>query len=175
VQTKEFYMRRFQIALIGLMLGSAATVSAQQPQNPRGDRERQEQRGGRPDFFADALRGINLSTAQQQQLARLREQYQPMGGPRGRGMRRGERGDSARVRRPEGARPERRDTAEFRQNREEARARMEARREQMITDLRAILTPAQREQFNQNLQELQQRFQQGERRPRGNGSQLRSR
>jgi Spy/CpxP family protein refolding chaperone len=169
-------MRRFQIAMLGLMLGSAATVSAQQTP--------QEQRGPRPDFFADALRGINLSAGQQQQIEALRQQY----GPGDRGMRRGERGDSARVRgdrRPEGGRfergdsmrgqrgqrpegrRERGDTAQMRQNREEGRARMEARREQMVTSVRAILTPTQRQQFDQNLQQMQQRFQ-GDRRPRGN-------
>jgi hypothetical protein len=184
-------MRAFQVVLLALTLGSASAVSAQQSEpnrKPRGERPGLEQQGGRPDFLAGLLRGIELSAAQQERVIALREQYRPAG-PGMRGAPGGrERGDSARARggqRPEGrsargdsmraqrgvrpeGRPERRDTAQMRQNREQGRARMEAQREQMTSELRAILTPAQRPQFDQNLQQMKARFEQGAaRRPRG--------
>lgn len=174
-------MRRFPIVLLALALGTASAASAQQPRQnppPRGERANREQQARRPDFFAAALRGIELSAAQREQLDAVRKQYRPAGRPglRGAGARergdsawtrgqrpdRQERADSVRARRGQRSegRPARSDTAQIRERREQLRARMDAHREQMIADVRALLTPAQRPQFEQNLQQLQQRLEQ---------------
>ena len=185
-------MRRINGVLLALSLVSVAGATAQRAgEPPRGERP-MGRRGGPGDFLGTALRGIELSMAQQQQILALRQQYGPpvdamrgrfeRGDSLGRGDRQGPpRGDSARAgrrarpaggdsvragRRPtrgdsiQGNRPPRpagfpmrADTAEMR----ERRAQMEAQRNELLTRVRSILTNAQRQQFDLNLQEMRER------------------
>ena len=185
-------MRRINGVLLALSLVSVASATAQRTSEPpRGERP-MGRRGGPGDFLGAALRGIELTTAQQEQIVALRQQYGPpvdamrgrfaRGDTLGRGDRQGPpRGDSARAgrrprpaigdsvragRRPprgdsiQGNRPPRPDgfpmrgdTAEMR----ERRAQMEAQRNELLTRVRSILTSAQKQQFDLNLREMEQR------------------
>jgi Spy/CpxP family protein refolding chaperone len=184
-------MRRINGVLLALSLVSVTGATAQRTGEPPHGERPMGRRGGPGDFVGAALRGIELSPAQQQQILALRQQYGPpvealrgrfeRGDSLGRGDRqgppRGDRagavrrprppvGDSARVgRRPprdsiQGNRPGRPDglplrgdTAEW----GEMRAQMEAQRNELLTRVRSVLTAPQRQQFDQNLQEMQQR------------------
>ena len=101
-------MRRINGVLLALSLVSVAGATAQRAgEPPRGERP-MGRRGGPGDFLGTALRGIELSMAQQQQILALRQQYGPpvdamrgrfeRGDSLGRGDRQGPpRGDSARA------------------------------------------------------------------------------
>jgi Spy/CpxP family protein refolding chaperone len=171
-------MRRINSVLLALTLVWASAAGAQQ--------RMAEGRGGP---LAPLLRGIELTADQKQRIQAIVEQHRPAGPPEGmrggrggpgrgdtlgvgrQGRRGGPPGDSTfrrrpgmgdstqagrRPGRPDGG-PMRGDTAEMRGRREQ----MEAQRVEMIAQVRTVLTSAQRQQFDLNVQEMAQRRQGG--------------
>ncbi len=121
------------------------------PRGPRGDRaragDRQRDRQRGADGFL--LRGITLSADQQAKVAELRERQREQFAAERKA--RTERGTQA----PRGERGARqpRDTAAIAAR----RAEMEKRRDQHVSELRAVLTDAQRDQFDRNVAEMKAR------------------
>src|SRR5687768_3129823 len=90
-------MRRINGLVLALTLVTATAATAPQSGQPpqRGERQSMGRRGGPGDFIGAALRGIELTATQKDQLVALRQEY----GPRGEALRGGdgrERGDSLR-------------------------------------------------------------------------------
>jgi Spy/CpxP family protein refolding chaperone len=142
------------VALVAV-LGAASVSLAQETQPKQGERgarhgaEWKGSREGGPRGMGLLLKGIDLSEQQKTQLTEL-HQKQRANRPAG----------ADRQRMPEEARAarERGDTAALRRMRTERFAEMQQRREQFASQVRAILTPAQREVFDRNLAEARQRF-----------------
>lgn len=125
---------------LALTLGMSTVSEAQQRRGPG--------QGGR-DGMAMLFRGIELTDAQKEQLKALRGKQ----GPAARGREQFEKQrEEARALREKG------DTAGIRKLREEARDEMRSRNEQMLKDVRSILTPAQREVFEKNIAEAGERM-----------------
>ena len=143
------------VSALALALTVAATAGAQgvdrQDRPSRPERAQQDtsfRRGMRGARGPEAmlLRGIDLSPAQRQQLAQLREQARTEW-EANRSRRDEGRGPDASAPRP---RRERGDTAGMAAR----RAQMEQRFEQRIAAIRGILTAEQRTQFDRNVAEL---------------------
>jgi Spy/CpxP family protein refolding chaperone len=101
------------------------------------------------------LRGITLSDAQQAQLKALHDaDRQKMEAARGNGQGREEM-EAIRAAREKG------DTATARQLMEAQRAKMDARRDEQISAIRAILTGDQTAAFDANVAELKKRESEG--------------
>jgi Spy/CpxP family protein refolding chaperone len=112
------------------------------------------------------LRGITLSDAQQAQLKALHDaDRQKMEAARGNGQGREEM-EAIRAAREKG------DTATARQLMEAQRAKMDARRDEQISAIRAILTGDQTAAFDANVAELKKRESEGRGRggPGGRGA-----
>ena len=180
--------------VLALSLAAVTGANAQRGQGlpPRGDRPQMEQRGR--GAMGMLFRGIELTSDQQTRVDAIMEKYRPAGRPGfgGRGDQVGQRpgaqgGDTARVgtTRPEqGARPEREvrrergDTTRVgRGSREDAargqrpqtgeRGEFAEQRQQMIAEIREVLTQTQRTQFDRNIAEMKTRMQErGSARPR---------
>lgn len=173
-------MRRMMtIVLAGAMSAlSASAVFAQQSQRqgpPRG--ERMAGRGP----MAGLFEGITLTSAQQERVHAILEAHRPEGGRMGRGGEgRAMRGDTAAMRQRREQRAERGDTIKGRGRRGDRPApdpamlaQMREERQAMISEVRAVLTPAQRQVFDTNVAAMEKRFQEG-RGGRGEGRQDRS-
>jgi Spy/CpxP family protein refolding chaperone len=153
-------------------IASAGAVSAQAPARPQNHQgaqgaqgEHGEHRGmrggpGRGGMMGGALlKGITLSDAQKAQLEKLRA---------------GERQRMEAQRGQEKARPDfqairdarqKGDTATANRLMQEQRAKMEARRDAQVAQIRNILTADQQKQFDANVAEMKQHM--GQRGPRG--------
>jgi Spy/CpxP family protein refolding chaperone len=179
-------MRRIRIAgaalALTLVVAGSVTAQGRGEQRQRAQLERQG-RGG-PGGFRELLRGIELTSQQQTRVQAVLEQNRPprpqqdeaRAGQRAEGARAGQRVrrggppvDAETRARIEAAR-ERGDTATVREIMQAQRKQMEANRERTIQQVRQILTSEQRAQFDRNVQEMNQRSQNG--RGRGpNGTQ----
>ena len=140
---------RKMLTLAALVLAAGTTTMyAQGRQGPPGARGR-----GGPGMMMDGalLKGITLTDAQKAKLEELRkadrEKMQAEGG-RGRG---GADFEAIRAAREAG------DTAKVRQLMAEQRAKMDARRDAQIAEVRALLTSDQTTQFDANVAELKKR------------------
>ena len=144
------------LAALGIAL-SAAAAMAQSPV-PAGPLPQQQhargawQNGRRQGEGVGALlKGITLTDAQKAQVKQLRQKE---GGT----MQQGRTGAQANLRQQIQAARQRGDSVAARQLMAQARGQMEARRDQQIAAIRAILTPAQQEQFDKNVAQAKQRM-----------------
>ena len=138
-------MRRTIVAGLALAftLGGATLSSAQQSQ--RADRD--ARRGG----AGFLMKGIELTEAQKEQIKALHQEQRPAA-DKAQLEKRHEAMKAAR---------ERGDTAALRAFRTEMQEQRKQRHEAMLTSMRAILTPAQREIFEKNVAEMQERMKRG--------------
>ena len=135
-------MRRTIMAsmVLALTLGVASASDAQQAR--RGDRDG---RGG----VAYLLKGIDLTDAQKEQLKALHQNKGPAGVDKSALEKKREEMKAAR---------QRGDTAAVRSMRAQFHEQMKQQHEAMLTSVRGILTPAQREIFEKNLVEGRDRM-----------------
>ena len=149
-------MRKIAILAAVVALAGAGTAQAQRGARPgrAGGEGRAEGRGegrGGPGMMADRglLKGITLTEAQKTKLEQVRGADRAnMGGGRGAG-----RGNFEAIREAR----EKGDTATVRRLMQEQRAEMDARRDQQIAAIRAILTSDQLGQFDANVAEMKKR------------------
>jgi protein CpxP len=134
-------MKRTIVAGLALVLTLGAVSASDAQQTRRGAR------GG--DQMAMLFKDIDLTDQQKEQLKALREKQGPRGDREGFQARRAEMRELR----------EKGDTAAIRQFREEMRGEMQQRHTQMLQDVRSILTPAQREQFEKNVAAMQEKMQ----------------
>jgi Spy/CpxP family protein refolding chaperone len=160
-------MRRYHV--FGFALALAAASSAQDAaaqQQPRGQHEQHAAEGRRQGGRQERLfQGITLSDAQRQQIRAIFQEGRPERGDRA-ARPQGERGQRA-----EGQRGERPQLTEAqRAELQKRRAEFQARRQQQIARVRAVLTAEQRTQFDRNLAQAEaQRGKRGERGERRQG------
>ena len=152
------------IAALATLAGAGVlqAQNAQQPQQPRQHAEDGRGPGGRRGGGMDRmlLKGITLSDAQK---AKLQELHQA---ERAKMQANGQRGQNSEFQAIRDAR-QKGDTATANRLMQEARARMEARRDEQFKAIRGLLTPDQATQFDANVAEMKQH--QGERRGRSFG------
>ena len=146
-------MIRIRTAALALVLTvGAGGVAAAQTTPDRPNRERAEMgrhRGRGGNGMGGLMKGVNLTNAQKTQAKQIRDKYKPQFEslresmrPAGKEMREArQRGDSAAAK---AAWDRTADT----------RAKMTTLREQQMSELRAILTPAQRTTFDANLAQM---------------------
>lgn len=137
--------------VLALMLGVVSAGLAQQPgQGQRDGKTRQEWQGRKQhrDGFGMLMKGIELTAEQKTQLQALRSKH----GSEAKGS------DHSAVREQMRAARESGDTAALRQLRTQHVARMQQQRQAMSGEIRAILTPAQREIFDRNVTEAKARL-----------------
>jgi Spy/CpxP family protein refolding chaperone len=152
-------MIRIRTAVLALALtagaGSVAASQTTTPDRPNRDRaEMGRHRGGRSERGVGRLmKGVELTDAQKTQARQIREKYQSQF-------------QSIR----EQMRPAKKEIRDARQRGDSAaakaawdrtadnRAKLKALREQELSELRAILTPAQRTTFDANLAEMKKRI-----------------
>lgn len=141
--------------------GALQAQSAQQPQ-PRQHAEEGRGPGGRRGGGMDKmlLKGITLSDAQK---AKLQELHQA---ERGKMQANGQRGQNPEFQAIREAR-QKGDTATANRLMQEARAKMEARRDEQLKAIRGLLTADQARQFDANVAEMKQH--EGQFRGRGFG------
>jgi Spy/CpxP family protein refolding chaperone len=143
-------MKKFVLMAAFAALTSATVGAAQQPEPP-GRAGRGGGRGGPMMMDRVLLRGITLTDAQQAQLQALREaDRQKMEADRANGAGRQEM-EAIRAAREKG------DTATARQLMDAQRAKMNARRDEQIAALRALLSSDQTAAFDANVAELRKR------------------
>jgi Spy/CpxP family protein refolding chaperone len=137
-------------------LASATVAAAQQPAPPPGSASRGPGgRGGPGMMDRMLLRGITLSDAQQTQLKALRAaDQQKMEAERANGQGRQDM-EAIRAAREKG------DTAIAKQLMDAQRAKMNARRDEQVAAIRAILTPDQTAAFDANVADMQKRAAEG--------------
>lgn len=147
-------MNRIRTAALALVLtvgaGGVAVAQAtpERPNRDRAEMGRHRGRGG----DRGLMKGVNLTDAQKTQAKQIRDKYQPQFKtlresmrPAGKEMREArQRGDSAAAK---AAWDRTADT----------RAKMQTLRDQQLSELRAILTPAQRTTFDANLAEMKKK------------------
>lgn len=147
--------------VMALVLAGSSAAVAQQPENsdkPRGERGKSEQMKGRKQGgFGALLKGIDLTDAQKDQLKALRQKQ-------GDNARDGQRGPNDEMREKLKDARQSGDTAAVRHYRTQAMSLNKQRHEAMITEIRGILTPAQREVFDRNVVEAQKRMQEHDKR-----------
>ena len=135
---------------MALLLGTAGAVMAQQPgteerdKGPRPEREARRQGG-----FGLLLKDIELNAEQKTQLQNIL-------GKREADEARGDAG--SKVRDEVKSARERGDTAALRALRAQHVARMQQQREARLSEIRAILTPAQQQIFDRNVEAAKTRF-----------------
>lgn len=155
------------LAALGVAL-SAAAAMAQSPVPAAPQQQQQHERGAwqkgrrQGEGFGALLKGITLTDAQKAQLKQLHQNERGA-------MQEGRAGAPDNVRQQIQAARQRGDTVTARRLMAQARSQMEARREQQIAAVRAILTPAQQAQFDQNVAQLKQRMAKAQGRERGRG------
>jgi len=139
--------------VLALVLGAASAGLAQQPSHEHKDTTRQGRQewqgrrgGGRG--FGMLLKGIELTDQQKTQLKALHEKQDDN---REQGQR-GELRDDVKSARERG------DAAKLRELRQQHFTRMQQNREQMIRQVRALLTPAQQQLFDRNVADAKDRF-----------------
>lgn len=136
--------------VLALVLGAATAGLAQQPgKGQQEGRPRQEWQGRRQQGgYGMLLQGIELTAEQKTQLQALRG--------KGDVEERAEERDALREQMKTAR--EKNDTAALRQLRAQQVTRMQQHREQMISQIRGILTPAQQQVFDQNVADAKARF-----------------
>lgn len=155
------------LAALGLAL-SAAAAMAQSPVPAAPQQQQQHERGAwqqrrrHGEGFGALLKGITLTDAQKAQLKQLRQNERGA-------MQQGRSGGQADLRKQIQADRQRGDTVAARQLMAQARTQMEARRDQQIAAIRAILTPDQQAQFDKNVAQAKQRMAKFEGRERAKG------
>ena len=147
------------------MLHAQSAQSGQQPQQPRQHAEDGRGPGGRRGGGMDnmLLKGITLSDAQK---AKLQELHQAERAKMQANGQRGERGQNPEFQAIREAR-QKGDTATANRLMQEARAKMEARRDEQVKAIRALLTPDQAKQLDANVAAMKQH--EGQFRGRGFG------
>jgi len=131
-----------------LSLGAVSLAGAQEPVARQGHKHGQFQgRQGRG--FGVLLKGIQLTDKQKDQLKELRQKQG-----------KGNKDQFQNVREQVKAAREKGDTVKLQQLRAQMGDQMKQRRERMIQDIRGILTNDQRQIFDRNVADAQQRFQQ---------------
>ena len=147
---------------IALVLGTASATLAQQPaegHKQHGKAKQSMQARGQGRGVGALLKGIELTADQKAKLQALRP-------ARGDNAQRGDGNEAAREQLK--AARERGDTAALREFRTQRAAEMKQRHEAFVRDVRAILTPAQREVFDKNVAEMQKKLEErGKRGDRG--------
>lgn len=140
--------------VLALVLGAATAGAAQQPaQGQHGGKAKHGmQMRGQHAGFGMLLNGIELTAEQKSQFQQLRARHSAKASQPG--EKREEMKAKAEAMR---AARERGDTVAIRQFRTERRAEMQQRRDAVHGEIRAILTPAQREVFDRNVAEMKQR------------------
>jgi periplasmic protein CpxP/Spy len=138
--------------VLALTFGGASVSNAQHSEHGRRD--------GKNGHVAYLLKGIELTDAQKEQLKALRQTHRPEGADKAAMEKKHEQVKAAR---------ERGDTAALRALRSEFHGQMKERHEAMLTSMRSILTPAQREIFEKNLAEGRDRMKQHMDGKRGRG------
>lgn len=155
---KRIFMAAFAVALT---LGAASISQAQTTQGEHKDhheraghaqlRKGPGGRGHRP--MAMLFRDINLTQEQKDQIRALHRKNMPQDA----------REKLEETREKMKALREKGDTAELRELRQEVREKMKERHEEMLKEIRAILTPEQRVQFEKNVARARQHHQRGKR------------
>ncbi|MGQ0560923.1 MAG: Spy/CpxP family protein refolding chaperone [Gemmatimonadota bacterium] len=132
---------------LAMTLAAASASQAQEAQPEKKDHKAhaehmQRASGGGP--LGMLLEGIELTAEQRQQIQAAREK---LGEGRARGEHRGQT-----------------DGPVSREDREKARAEMKQHHERMLTEIRALLTPEQREVFDKNVEQARELMKQREQR-----------
>jgi Spy/CpxP family protein refolding chaperone len=140
---------------VALTLGAASLSQAQTAQGEHkehGEHADHMKRGpggrGRGGPMGMLLRNLDLTQQQKDQIRALHEKNMPEDA--------GKKSDE--VREKARAARERGDTAEVRKIRTEVQGRMKEQHERMLSEVRNILTPAQRTQFDKNVAEAEKRM-----------------